>query len=306
MIHGGGHIMLSRRDIRPKQTSHLQSLGFVPISIDYRLCPETTLREGPMEDVCDAIGWVQSTLTSPQLLCQSLNLDSTRIAVVGWSTGGHLAMTTAFTTIQRGLPPPTAILSFYCPTNYEDSFWTRPNFPENSKAVAQDSYDLLEGVRERPITAYNVSNSTRAVGGWMAPTDPRSRIVLHMNWKGQFMPVLLRGLPAKSKVNADDAAKLLDQPQPSIEDVQSVSPYAQIKKGTYRTPTFVIHGTEDDLIPWQQSLQTVEALKDEGVHAGVEIVDGKVHLFDLYADKDGKGWEAIRKAYEFIAREIFN
>lgn len=55
MIHGGGHIMLSSKDIRPQQLQMLHDAGFLPISIDYRLCPEVTLPAGPMKDVCDAL-----------------------------------------------------------------------------------------------------------------------------------------------------------------------------------------------------------------------------------------------------------
>ena len=270
MIHGGGHVMLSRKDIRPKQTGYLHSLGFLPVSIDYRLCPETTLPEGPMRDVCDALTWARNTLPSLPLICRGLKIDASRIVVVGWSTGGHLAMTTAFTSLERGLTPPDAILAFYCPTDYEDPAWSQPNYPENIEThdISDLKYNLLEGVQKHPITAYNVSSS-RAVGGWMAPDDPRSRIILHMNWKGQSLPILLRGLPTPDTVSYSEAEKLISQPQPSTEEIQRVSPYAQIKRGVYRTPTFIIHGTEDDLIPWEQSVRTIDALKAKGVRAEV-------------------------------------
>lgn len=60
--------MLSRNDIRPEQTQLLLSSGFLPTSIDYRLCPEKTLPEGPMTDVVDALAWVRQVL--PQLSLQ--------------------------------------------------------------------------------------------------------------------------------------------------------------------------------------------------------------------------------------------
>ncbi|KAL3470338.1 hypothetical protein BJX99DRAFT_267529 [Aspergillus californicus] len=297
MIHGGGHVMLSRRDIRTKQTAYLHQLGFLPVSIDYRLCPETTLREGPMRDVCDALLWARTILPSLPLLPR-LKINQSRLVVVGWSTGGTLAMTTAFTSIERGLAPPSAILAFYCPTDYEDPFWSQPNFPEKSDSLSLAKYNVLEGVQKHPITAYNVPS---AVGGWMAPEDPRSRIVLHMNWRGQCLPVLLRGLPTADAVSPSELPALMSQSQPAIEEIQRVSPYAQIKKGIYRTPTFVIHGTEDDLIPWAQSVRTVDALKANGVRAEVVVAKGKVHLFDLYRDVDGSSWETVRQGYDFIA-----
>ncbi|KAL4735137.1 hypothetical protein BDV11DRAFT_174131 [Aspergillus similis] len=314
MIHGGGHVMLSRRDIRPKQTAHLHSLGFLPVSIDYRLCPETTLIEGPMRDVSDAMAWARSTFCSLPLLCPGLTVDPSRIVVVGWSTGGHLAMTTAFTSIERGLSPPDAILAFYCPTDYEDPVWAHPNYPENTDAdgLSVMEYNLLEGVQDRPITAYNVPLSSRSsskaggtpASGWMAPDDPRSRIVLHMNWKGQCLPVLLRGLPPSSSLSPSDAEQLMSQPQPGIEEIQRVSPYAQIQKGIYRTPTFVIHGTEDDLIPYEQSVRTVQALKDMGVRAEVSVPQGKAHLFDMFKDADGSSWEIVKRGYNFLKEVV--
>ena len=120
MIHGGGHVLLSRKDIRPKQTKLLLQNGFVPVSIDYRLCPETRLVEGPMADVCDALSWVRAHLSSLLNKHSWLNIDTDKVVAVGWSTGGHLAMSLAWTAPQRGLKPLSAVLGFYCPTDYED------------------------------------------------------------------------------------------------------------------------------------------------------------------------------------------
>ena len=119
MIHGGGHIMLSRKDIRQKQTKLLLDHGLLPVSIDYRLCPEVNLIEGPMTDVCDALRWARFQLPAMELSCPGLRIDGEKVVVVGWSTGGHLAMTLAWTALQQNIRPPEAILAFYCPTDYE-------------------------------------------------------------------------------------------------------------------------------------------------------------------------------------------
>jgi acetyl esterase/lipase len=118
MIHGGGFMMLSRKAVRPAQTKHLLSNGFLPVSIDYRLCPEVNIIDGPMTDVRDGYLWARNQLPSHLLKC-GITVDSNRIVVVGWSTGGHLAMSLAWTTRDAGLPPPTAILSFYAPVDFE-------------------------------------------------------------------------------------------------------------------------------------------------------------------------------------------
>ncbi|KAL8883015.1 MAG: hypothetical protein Q9198_000074 [Flavoplaca austrocitrina] len=306
MIHGGGHVMLSRQDVRPQQTQTLLKTGFLPISIDYRLCPETTLVDGPMRDVCSAHEWARCILPSLQLKRTDIRPDGDRVVAIGWSTGGHLAMTLAWTAPAAGVAAPNAILAFYCPTDYEDGFWTRPNVPRGSeKKTAEASHNLLEGVQDSPITAYNPPASARALGGWMAPEDPRSQICLHMNWKGQALPILLNGLkPRQISGYSKTDAEAVDVRSPTKEQVMAVSPLAQIRKGTYRTPTFIVHGTRDDLIPWEQAQRTYDGMVERGVEAELRIVEGGIHLFDTAKDyrRDEKAAEAVDDGYRFLQR----
>lgn len=117
------------------------------------------------------------------------------------------------------------------------------------------------------------------------------------------LPVLLNGLPSKSaavsqttNINNTDYANLA---QPGDEQIAPISPLAQVQRNTYRTPTYLIHGTRDDLIPWQQSQEFRDALQAKGVQAELGVVEGGVHLFYLYRAPDGRGWESVRKGYEF-------
>lgn len=118
MIHGGGYMTLSKTAIRPYQTQFLLENGYLPVSIDYRLCPEIDLIAGPMTDVRDALGWVRNKLPAIARN-QGINVDPTKVVAIGWSTGGHLAMTTAWTCEEIGQEPPVAVLSFYGPTDFE-------------------------------------------------------------------------------------------------------------------------------------------------------------------------------------------
>ena len=303
MIHGGGHTLLSRKDIRPKQTRLLLERGLLPVSIDYRLCPEINITDGPMTDVCDALKWARDELAQLDLGIPGLQVNGDKVVVIGWSTGGTLSLTLGFTALKRGIKPPEATLAFYCPTDYEADCWTQPNYPENSQNSVPKDYDLLEGVQDTPITGYNVDPKKCAAGGWMSLSDPRSRIVLHMNWTGQALPVLINGLPSKNTISPDTNPKQwLNLPQPPNQKDVAISPYAQIVRGNYKTPTYLIHGTKDDLIPWQQMQRTYDALVGAGVPAGLEIVDDAVHLFDLYRDRDGRYWQTVLKGYEFLFR----
>ena len=305
MIHGGGHVMLSRKDIRPRQTQMLLKAGFLPISIDYRLCPETSLLEGPMYDVCNALRWVRITLPKLVLQRDDIHVDGKQVVAVGWSTGGHLAMTLAWTSLRNGIEPPQAVLSFYSPTDYEDKFWTRPNVPNGSEtAMVECKYDIWEGVQSTPITAYNVSRANCTSGGWMAPENARSRIALHMNWKGQTVPMLLNGMKrTPQNITSQNNIKF---PTPTWEQITLISPFAQILLGSYKTPTFLIHGTSDDLIPWQQSQKTYKALLQNGVEAKLSIIPDAVHLFDIYHSlkEDDAASQAVMNGYRFLCAHV--
>ncbi|KAB5575475.1 hypothetical protein GE09DRAFT_1200074 [Coniochaeta sp. 2T2.1] len=272
MIHGGGHVMLSRKDVRPRQTQLLLDHGVLPVSIDYRLCPEVTILEGPLVDVSDGYDWACNKLPSLHLKRTNITIEPSKVVVIGWSTGGTLAMSLAWTSVPRGLPPPEAILVFYCPTYYEDPFWQTSNIPDHSGIYSHDTFNVLDGVFPSPITSYNIPTDLMATGGWMTPKDARSRIILHMNWHGQTLPVLFRGLPSSDKVDPSEAGRSFRMEQPSVELVRQASPYAQIIRGHYKSPTHIVFGTKDDLIPWQQAQQTADALREAGVESGITLL----------------------------------
>ena len=112
-------MLYSRKRANPKQVTLLLSLGFLPVSFDYRLCPEMNVLDGPMNDACDALSWARSELPSlAPTLAPGLEADGGKVAAVGWSSGGHLSMTLGFTAAQRNIKPPEAILAFYCALDY--------------------------------------------------------------------------------------------------------------------------------------------------------------------------------------------
>ncbi len=143
MIHGGGHVMLSRKDVRPRQIKLLLEHGLLPVSIDYRLCPELNLIQG----VCDALRWARDELPKLRLKHSGVEVDGSQVVAIGWSSGGHLAMTLAWTTPLRTMRPPEAILAFYCPLDYEDKCECRRfqyQHQETINFAANISYNRLE------------------------------------------------------------------------------------------------------------------------------------------------------------------
>lgn len=143
--------MLSRKDVRPHQTELLLANGLLPVSIDYRLCPEIKIVDGAMADVCDALQWARKEIPLLDLGIPRLNINGDQVVVVGWSTGGTLSLQLGFHAPKRGIKPPVATLAFYCPSNYEAECWKQPNYPENTEGKCPEEYDLLEGVEEKPV-----------------------------------------------------------------------------------------------------------------------------------------------------------
>ena len=94
--------------------------GFLPVSVDYRLCPEVTLVEGPMTDVRDALRWAREELPFIDLKRSGLKIDGGCVAAIGWSTGGTLTMSLGFSARPHNIKPPEVVLAFYCPTSYDD------------------------------------------------------------------------------------------------------------------------------------------------------------------------------------------
>ncbi|KAK7754813.1 Type I Iterative PKS [Diatrype stigma] len=304
----GMKLPIGKKDIRPAQTNLLLEKGFLPVSLDHRLCPEVSLSDGPMVDICDALHWARHTL--PEIASRRLGhqarVDGERVVVVGWSSGGQLAMSLGWTAPQRGLRPPEAILAFYCPTDYDDEWWRYPIQPVGA-ADRGEEYDVLEAVRDEPITNYGEVGAWEPLSDLRIHTDPRCRIVLHINWKAQTLPVILGGLPSRRKA-AQQHPEVEDWnalPQPGPDKIAAVSPLAQIRRGNYRTPTFLIHGTADDLIPWQQSRRTYEAMVESNVPAHLALVEGGPHICDRSSEPDSEGWKATVRGYEFIASHVF-
>jgi len=100
-IHGGGLIWGTRGDIKKEQIALYQQAGYHVCSIDYRLAPESKL-PSIIEDVQDVLVWLKEKGAA------RFDFDPERIAVIGSSAGGYLALLTGTLQVR-----PKAIISFY-------------------------------------------------------------------------------------------------------------------------------------------------------------------------------------------------
>jgi acetyl esterase/lipase len=91
--HGGNFTVGSRALLPQAHREKLLELGFVVVSVDYRLSPTISADEGAVKDSLDAYKWAHSEL--PALLKKDgVDVDSSKIVSLGHSCGGTLALLT--------------------------------------------------------------------------------------------------------------------------------------------------------------------------------------------------------------------
>jgi acetyl esterase/lipase len=107
-FHGGGFIFGNRDDgLEIILKEKLLANKYAVLSADYRLAPETKLDE-ILKDVIDVIKWIKINGQ------QKFNIDTGRIAVMGGSAGGYLALSTGF---NQDIAP-NAIAAISTPTGF--------------------------------------------------------------------------------------------------------------------------------------------------------------------------------------------
>lgn len=177
-IHGGALIIGHRAGVNDRLKDHVLSAGYVLISLDYRLAPETKLPE-IIRDIEDAFTWIH------QDGVKLFNIDPTRIAVAGGSAGGYLTLTAGF----RVHPRPTVLFSLYGYGDLVGDWYSRPSphsRHHSSKMTREEAYDQVSG----PVIAdsrnregdgagfYRYCRQTGtwplAVSGWDPIQDPEN------------------------------------------------------------------------------------------------------------------------------------
>lgn len=129
--------------------------------------------------------------------------------------------------------------------------------------------------------------------GWVRPNDPRSAFILRQFVEGNGVQDMLHGLH-------DD----WENP-PSEEKVTAADPMARVRNGEYATPTYLIHGDEDEIIPCRETMAFFDALQARGIESELLKVPGAKHLFDLQSKPGSREWEeGVGPGYEFLLRKL--
>jgi acetyl esterase/lipase len=175
-IHGGALINGHRESVPGWLTDAARQQGWVLVSLDYRLAPETQLPE-IIADLEDAFRWIDEQ--GPKLF----HADPKRVAVVGGSAGGYLTLTAGF----RAKPRPIALVSLWGYGDLVGPWYSEPSphpAHHQSKLSREEAWKQVSGPpisdsRDRKGNGggfYQYCRQTgvwpKAVSGWDPKREP--------------------------------------------------------------------------------------------------------------------------------------
>jgi acetyl esterase/lipase len=233
-IHGGGLLWGTREDISEEMIKLYTNNGFALFSIDYRLAPESKLSD-ILEDIEDALIWLKSE--GPK----QFSIDPNRIAVVGGSAGGFLALNTG-----TFKDKPSVIVSFYGYGDISAKWATTPS-----------TFYLQKDLVSKEITKLLISDPFITEG----PIEKRYLLYLYARQQGVWVQEITGINPS---INSDELKKFCP-----IHNVTRDFP-----------PTLLLHGTNDTDVPYEQSVFMRAALIKEGVKTSLITIPNGDHVFE--------------------------
>lgn len=257
-IHGGGLIWGSSHDMKKEQIEFYLNNGFNVYAINYRLAPETKLPD-IVKDIEDCLFWVYNQ--SPD----TIDFDRNKIAVIGSSAGGYLALSTGtFKSIR-----PKAIVSFYGYGTVLGSWYTQPSRHFNTMTKVPEQ--LIEQLIQKESIDH-------------APIETRYGIYLYCRQKGKWLDYVA-GL---DPIMYGDRLK----PFCPIENIDKNFP-----------ATLLLHGDADKDVPYEESVQMNEALQSKGNLSELITIKGGEHTFDYDNEKEVVK-KAFNEVISFLNKNI--
>ncbi len=236
-IHGGALINGHREGIPSRVRDAVLQAGYILISIDYRLAPETQL-PAIVEDVENALKWVREKGS------ELFGADPTKLAIMGSSAGGYLTLTAGF----RVDPPPIALVSLWGYGDLVGSWYSEPSRHARHHKVIVSREAANEQVNAEPVSdardrkgngslfylyCRQTGSWPKAVSGW----DPKTEAEKF----APFMPVknVTRAYPPTLLLHGEDDT--------DVPYEQSLLMAAELKRNGVRYKLISVPGAEHGL-----------------------------------------------------------
>jgi acetyl esterase/lipase len=258
-IHPGGMITGGRDWIDSHQLAMYLEAGYTVVAIDHRLAPEYKL-ETIVADIEAAYAWLVDE--GPALL----NIDPDRVAVVGHSAGGYLALVAGF----RLDPPPKALVAFYGYGDLTGAWATKPSTSHNQgEKITQE-----EANRALRRSSRNCVPTGSALEG-------RFDYYVYARQQGTW-PLEVSGHDPLTEAAWFSA----------YEPVQNVSPAYP--------PTMLLHGRADTDVPFSAAERMATALEEQGVAHEIVSQPGWNHVFDQMDADSPEVQAALQRMLAFL------
>ena len=176
-LHGGALINGNRIGVPGKLKALAEREGYVLVSLDYRLAPETKL-PGIIGDVMDGLDWIRQK--GPELF----QADPRRLVIAGGSAGGYLTMMAGV----RHRPAPNALVTYWGYGNLLADWYLKPSTHYRSTRPLIESKVAWAGVGRGVPTG-----STRET------SRTRSRFYLFQRQQGTWTKVVSGFDPVKQR-----------------------------------------------------------------------------------------------------------
>lgn len=246
-MHGSAFYFLDKDYGTRPLFRHLAAQGHVIMDVAHRLAPETDLM-GMIHDVKRAIAWMKSN-------AEKYSIDRNKVIVAGGSSGGYLALMTAFTSKESEFAPADieqndldvcSVIALYPATDLEALYYhTNQHLTTRGKLKKKVPAEMPEWMKKRigkDLHRLGMDKTLENVG---------------------TMPPLMGGHPDECP-----------------ERYKYYSPITHIHSNC--PPTLLIHGAHDIMAPVKSTRLLYAKLIQEKIPALLHILPQSDHAFDLF------------------------
>ena len=193
-----------------------------------------------IDDIKDAFTWIDTYGK------KSLGVDTNRIVVSGGSAGGYLTMMTGFCV----KPRPKALVAYWGYGDVDGDWYTKPSKFYRTQTPLIDKAEALKAVHKGVLTE-SFGDISRG----------RGRYYRYLRQNGLWTKVVSGFDPKK--------------------EPRKLDPYCPVRNiDKHYPPIFMLHGTKDNDVPYEQSLNMAKELKRQNLpHVLISVPNAGHGLF---------------------------